>query len=77
MFKNDIRFSLEARKIIKSMQFRLENYKSEFVEKQKAIQKSNPNFEIRNSKFNFYSKVVSNHKLAIEFHKPNLYFYLI
>jgi hypothetical protein len=54
------------------MQFRLEGYKAEFVEKQKAIQRSNPNFEIQNSKFAFFTKVLSNVNFAIEFLKPNL-----
>jgi hypothetical protein len=72
IFKNELRYSIEARKIIKSMQFRLENYKSEFVEKQKSIERSNPNFEIKNSKFNFFSKIVSNQNIGIEFNKPNL-----
>ena len=53
MFKKELRFSIEARKFIKSMQFRLESYKSEFIDKQKSIQKSNPNFEIKNAKFNY------------------------
>jgi hypothetical protein len=54
------------------MQFRLENYKNEFVEKQKSIQNSNPNFEIKNSKYNFFTKIVSTNYIAIEFNKPNL-----
>lgn len=54
------------------MQFRLESYKTEFVDKQKSIQKSNPNFEIRNSKFNFFTKIISNQNLGIEFTKPDL-----
>jgi hypothetical protein len=73
VFKNEVRFSIEAKKVIKSMQFRLESYKNDFIEKQKAIQRSNPNFEIQNSKFGFFTKIVNNANVGIEFHKPNLY----
>lgn len=72
MFKNEIKFSLDARQIIKTIQFRLEEYKKDFIIKQKAIQTNNPNFEIKNSKNNFYSRVHSNKKIGIEFTKPNL-----
>ncbi len=57
------------------MQFRLDNYKNEFIDKQKSIQRSNPNFEIKNSKFNFFTKIISNQNIGIEFHKPNLYLF--
>jgi hypothetical protein len=72
MFKNEIRFSLEAKKIIKTLQFRIEEYKKEFISKQKAIQLSNPNLEIKNSKNNFFAKVCCNQKIGVEFNKPNL-----
>jgi len=62
---------MEARKFIKSVKFRLENYKTEFIEKQKSIQKSNPNFEIKNSKFNFFTRIIHNN-IGIEFTKSNL-----
>jgi hypothetical protein len=54
------------------MQFRLESYKNEFIEKQKSIQKCNPNFEIKNSKYNFFTRINSNQNIGVEFHKPNL-----
>jgi hypothetical protein len=72
MFKNEIRFSMEAKKIIKTIQFRLEDYKKEFLEKQKAIQTNNPGYELKNSKNNFFSRVNMNKKIGIEFNKPNL-----
>jgi hypothetical protein len=72
VFKNDVKFLIEAKKIIKSMQFRLESYKNDFIEKQKAIQRTNANFEIQNSKFNFFTKLLNNGSIAVEFNKPNL-----
>ena len=72
MFKDEIRFSIDAKKIIKTIQFRLEDYKREFMDKQRAIQLNNPNFELKNSKNNFYARVNTNNKIGIEFNKPNL-----
>ena len=67
-----MRFFAEARRIIKSIQYRLDCYKNEFIEKQKSIQKSNPNFEIKNAKNNFFTRINSNQNIGLEFHKPNL-----
>ncbi len=73
MFKKDLKFSIETRKIIKSIQFRLENYKQDFLEKQAVFQKANPNLEMRNSKVNFFTKIQSSLNIGIEFSTPNLY----
>lgn len=54
------------------MQHRLEAYKTEFVEKKKVIQKSNPNFEIKNSKTSFFTRLNSNLNIGVEFNKPDL-----
>lgn len=72
IFKNDVRFRISAKKLIKSIQYRIEEHKSKFIEKQNNILKSNPNLEIKNSKLNFFTKIHGNNSIGIEFIKPNL-----
>ncbi len=72
MFKNDIRFKVDAKKLVKSIQYRIEEHKNSFIEKQNNILKSNPNLEIKNSKLNFFTKLNGNNSIGIEFHVPNL-----
>jgi hypothetical protein len=72
MFKKDIRFLTDGKTLIKSFQHRLRRHQEEFIEKAEMIQKNNPNFEIKNSKFNFFTKLNSNQNIGIEFVKPNL-----
>ncbi len=64
MFKRDIKFSIETRKFIKSMQFRLETYKQECMKKN--------NTESNNKKL-FFTKILSNTNVGIEFFKPHKY----
>ena len=72
IFNNDIRFKITAKKLIKSIQYRIEEHKNKFIEKQNNILKSNPNLEIKNSKLNFFTKIQGNNSIGIEFTKPNL-----
>ena len=58
IFKSEIKFSVETRKFIKSMQFRLETYKND----------RNKN-DIKNRKV-FFTKMLSNTNIGIEFYKP-------
>ena len=59
---------MEMRKFIKSMQFRLETFRSENREKNSS--KSNTNEKI--NKNIFYTKILSNTNIGIEFYKPSL-----
>lgn len=72
IFKNDVRFKIDAKKLIKSIQYRLEEHKSKFIEKQNNILKSNPNLEIKNSKLDFFTKINGNNSIGIEFYIPDL-----
>lgn len=72
LFTSDLKFSVETRKFIKSIQFRLESYKNDLLQFKKMKSKSTPNantnFALRND---FFGKVLSNTNLGIEFHKPH------
>lgn len=72
LFSSDLKFSVETRKFIKSIQFKLESYKHEIVQK-KQILKGQAQV-MRNY---FFAKVISNTNLGIEFNKPHLYIHLI
>lgn len=63
---------MDAKKLVKSIQYRIEEHKTSFAEKQNNILKSNPNLEIKNSKLNFFTKINGNNSIGIEFHVPNL-----
>ena len=72
LFTSDLKFSVETRKFIKSIQFRLESYKNDLLQfkkmKSKSTSNANINFALRND---FFGKVLSNTNLGIEFHKPH------
>ena len=72
MFKNDLRFKVDSKKLVKSIQYRIEEHKNSFLEKQNNILKSNPNLEIKNSKLNFFTKINGNNSVGIEFYLPEL-----
>jgi 16S rRNA C1402 (ribose-2'-O) methylase RsmI len=63
-----------ARKFIKSIQFRLEQYKDELNQKYRLKKDENKQIKLRNY---FYTKVLSNTNIGIEFFKPTLYNYTI
>ena len=64
LFTNDLKFSVETRKFIKSIQFKLEKYKNELIQDDQI---NNNNNQIQT---NFFAKVLSNTNLGIEFFKP-------
>lgn len=71
IFKSEINFSVETRKFIKSMQFRLETFKNDLIQKHRMRKDSNyRGYNFRNI---FYTKVLSNTNIGIEFFKPSLY----
>ena len=70
---------METRKFIKSMQFRLETFKNENMENKYKISKNQEKVEKvpEKNKLNllkniFYTKILSNTNIGIEFHKPYL-----
>ena len=65
LFAMDLKFSVEMRKFIKCVQSRLEMYKNKLTQ----LFKTNPNEQI-SLRNNFFSKVLSNTNLGIEFNKP-------
>ena len=64
LFTSDLKFSVELRKFIKSIQKRLDTYKSEIIQ----LEKENK-FTENHIKNNFFSKVIMSTNLAIEFTK--------
>jgi hypothetical protein len=66
LFKSDIKFQVETRKFIKSIQFRLETLKRENYKEilSKSFMKSGKN--------TFFTKILSNTNIGIEFYKPPL-----
>ena len=78
LFKSDLVFSVEYRKFIKSIQFRLQNYKNQMLNKKKYGNKHNRNGnQYRNSvdgkkNVGFYAKILSNINIGIEFTRNQL-----
>lgn len=76
LFKANLQFSVEYRGFIKSIQFRLQNYKNQMVNKKKykyqKLRKNHINDEIGNVPGfkSFYAKILSNINIGIEFSKP-------
>ena len=66
LFTNDLKFSVETRKFIKSIQFKLDKYKNELIQ-DSQLNSNNNNNQIQT---NFFAKVLSNTNLGIEFFKP-------
>lgn len=76
IFKNDLTFSVSYRDFIKTIQFRLENFKSKMLDciyNRKYGESSNRNhnsiIQIKNQKI-FYGKLINNVNIGIEFLKP-------
>lgn len=67
LFSSDLKFSVETRKFIKSIQFRLETYKKELLSMEKT-----KSLNLSGQKNSFFAKVLSNTNLGIEFVKPYL-----
>ena len=68
IFTNDLKFSVETRKFIKSIQFKLDKYKNEII--QETELNNNNNINNNQIQTNFFAKVLSNTNLGIEFYKP-------
>ena len=76
IFKNDLKFSVTYRDFIKTIQFRLDNYKNKILDykhNKKIGENSNKNhnniIQEQNQKI-FYGKMINNVNIGIEFLKP-------
>ena len=68
MFTSELKFSVEQRKFIKSIQFKLETYKKDLINQKIQHPNSPDKLKIRNT---FFAKVLSNTNIGIEFSKPH------
>ena len=68
MFSSELKFSVEQRKFIKSIQFKLESYKNELISEKQQHPNSPENLKIRNK---FFAKILSNTNIGFEFSKPH------
>ena len=71
IFKNDLLFSVEYRKFIKSIQFRLKNFKnSSYDDKRKNWKRKKNNNNHMKDNLTFFAKILSNINIGIEFTRP-------
>ena len=68
MFTSELKFSVEQRKFIKSIQFKLDTYKKDLINQKRQHPNSPDKLKIRNT---FFAKVLSNTNIGIEFSKPH------
>ena len=68
MFTSELKFSVEQRKFIKSIQFKLDTYKKDLINQKIQHPNSPDKLKIRNT---FFAKVLSNTNIGIEFSKPH------
>ena len=76
IFKNDLKFSVTYREFIKTIQFRLDNFKNKILDfnyNRKFLENNNKNhnnlIQEQNRKI-FYGKLINNVNIGIEFLKP-------
>ena len=73
LFKSDLLFSVEYRKFIKSIQFRLQSYKNNtFDNKKRNNWKRKKMNSDKNNQMTFFAKILSNINIGIEFTRPFL-----
>ena len=68
MFTSELKFSVEQRKFIKSIQFKLDTYKKDLINQKIQHPNSPDKLKIKNT---FFAKVLSNTNIGIEFSKPH------
>ena len=68
MFTSELKFSVEQRKFIKSIQFKLDTYKKDLINQKMQHPNSPDKLKIRNT---FFAKILSNVNIGIEFSKPH------
>ncbi len=75
LFKSDLLFSVEYRKFIKSIQFRLQNYKNYYFENKKRNnwkRKRMNNDKNNITQMTFFTKILCNINIGIQFTRPFL-----
>ena len=68
MFSSELKFSVEQRKFIKSIQFKLDTYKNDLIAQKQQHPNSPENLNIKNT---FFAKILSNTNIGFEFSKPH------
>lgn len=71
VFNENIEVKVEHKRILKSIQSRLEQYSKELSEKKAKSSKANPNQEFENKKFTFFAKVQNQRNLGVLFSIPD------
>ena len=68
MFSSELKFSVEQRKFIKSIQYKLDQYKKDLIQQKQQHPNSPENLKIKNT---FFAKILSNTNIGFEFSKPH------
>ena len=67
MFASELKFSVEQRKFIKSIKFKLDTYKKDLINQKMQHPNSPDKLKIKNT---FFAKILTNTNIGIEFSKP-------
>ena len=67
LFTSELKFSVEQRKFIKSIKFKLDTYKKDLINQKMQHPNSPDKLKIKNT---FFAKVLTNTNMGIEFSKP-------
>jgi len=67
IFTSELKFSVEQRKFIKSIKFKLDTYKKDLINQKMQHPNSPDKLKIKNT---FFAKVLTNTNIGIEFSKP-------
>ena len=67
LFTSELKFSVEQRKFIKSIKFKLDNYKKDLINQKMQHPNSPDKLKIKNT---FFAKLLTNTNMGIEFSKP-------
>ena len=67
LFTSELKFSVEQRKFIKSIKFKLDTYKKDLINQKMQHPNSPDKLKIKNT---FFAKVLTNTNIGIEFSKP-------
>lgn len=65
LFKNDLKIIFSGEEIIEAFKQRIINHQNEFKQKRQALILSNPNLDMENVKFSFFTRV--NNNLGFQF----------
>jgi hypothetical protein len=68
MFTSELKFSVEQKNFIKSIQYKMQTYKKDIIEQKIQLKNDVDKLKLRNT---FFAKVLSNTNIGIEFSKPH------